>query len=62
MAQWVKRLLSAQGMIPGSWDQAPNWTPCSAESASASAPCQLVLSNKQNLKNKTKKPYNHEST
>jgi len=32
VAQLVKRLPSAQVMIPGSWDRAPHWAPCSAES------------------------------
>ena len=29
MAQLVKHLPSAQVTIPGSWVQAPHWTPCS---------------------------------
>ena len=32
VAQLVKRLPSAQVMIPGSWDRAPHGVPCSAGS------------------------------
>ena len=32
VAQLVKHLPSVQVMIPGSWDQAPHWAPCSVGS------------------------------
>lgn len=32
MAQWVKWLPFAQVLIPGSWDGARHWIPCSVES------------------------------
>ena len=46
VAQLVKRLSSAQVMIPGSWDGAPCWAPCSAWSLVLLlplAPCALSL-------------------
>ena len=47
VAQSIKHLPSAQVMISGSWDRALHWAPCSAESASPSAPpttCECPLS------------------
>ena len=38
VAQPVKHLPSAQVMIPGSWDRAPHWAPCSAGSLLLSLP------------------------
>ena len=58
VAQSVKHLPSAQVMIPGSWDWAPHWAPCSGGTLLLPLPLflhELVLSfsqiNKQNLKN-----------
>ena len=43
VAQSVKHLLSPQIMIPGSWDQAPFWTPCSFGSLLLQEGCWLWL-------------------
>ena len=43
MAQSVKFLPSAQVMIPGSWDQALSWAPCSVESRILPLPLLLPL-------------------
>ena len=50
-AQLVKHLPSAQVMIPGSWDQAPRWAPCSVGSLLV-PPLSLCLSLSLKLINK----------
>ena len=62
-AQSVKRLLTAQVMIPGSWDGISHWAPCSAGSLLPPLPAvppacahflSFLLTNKENLKKKKK--------
>ena len=44
VAQWVKRLPSAQVMISGSWDRAPCQAPCSAGESASPFPLVHALS------------------
>ena len=43
MAWSVEPLPLAQAMIPGSWDGAPHWVPCSAESLLLPLPLPITL-------------------
>jgi len=43
VAQLVKRLPSAQVMVPGSWDGAPHWAPCLAGGLLLPLPLPLLV-------------------
>ena len=58
----VEHLPLAQGVIPGSWNQVPNWVPCrEPASPSACVSASLCVSHEQinkNLKKKKRIPRN----